>query len=171
VLDLIEWVPISNAQARVANLGSARIWGVEQDLSLQAARFVVVTAQATYLDARDTSEVLARRGHQLPLRPRLHTYLRPQLRRLPLGRGLVAGAYVEGDLTAGAFFDPANTVPLASRFLLGAGVEVGAPRAGLRLVVSAKNLTDSQTVEVLQYPPPGRSFFLSLNWSHESTKE
>jgi iron complex outermembrane receptor protein len=169
--DLIEWVPISQTQARVDNLGRARIWGVEQDLAFETARFVAVTAQATYLDARDTSDVAAHRGHQLPQRPRLNAYLRPQLRRLPLGRGLVAGAYLEGDLAAGAYHDPANTVPLEPRMLLGAGIEVGAPRAGLRLAVSAKNLTDARALEVLQYPPPGRSIFLSLNWSHETIKE
>jgi iron complex outermembrane receptor protein len=171
VVDLIEWVPISNSQARVDNVGGARIRGAEQDLAFETARYFAVTAQATYLDARDTSDVLAHRGHQLPLRPRVLAYLRPQLRRLPLGRGLVAGVYLEGDLAAGAFADPANLVPLRRRLLLGAGLEVGAPRAGVRLLLSAKNLTDSQALEVVQYPRPGRSIFLSLNWSHEPIKE
>jgi len=169
--DLIEWVPISQTQARVENVGRARIWGVEQDLGFETARFVAVTAQATYLDARDTSEVAAHRGHLLPQRPRWHGYLRPQLRHLPLGRGLEAGVYLEGDLGAGAYYDPANLVPLPRRLLLGAGLEVGAPRAGLRLVASAKNLTDSRALEVVKFPPPGRSIFVSLNWSHESIKE
>jgi outer membrane receptor protein involved in Fe transport len=158
-------------QARVENVGRARIWGVEQDLSFETARFVAVTAQATYLDARDASDVLANRGHLLPVRPRFHGYLRPQLRRLPIGRGLEAGLYLEGDLAAGAYVDPSNLVPLPRRLLLGAGLEVGAPRAGLRLAVSAKNLTDSRALEVVQFPPPGRSLFVSLSWSHETVKE
>ena len=170
--DLIEWVPTSYASARVENLGRARIWGVEQDLSVDAGRFFSVAAQATYLDARDASDVAAHRGHQLPLRPRVQAYLRPRVRRLPLGRALVAGAYVEGDLTAGAFHDGANLVPVTPRFLLGAGVEIGAPRAGLRLAITAKNLTDLRDQQqVIQYPLPGRSIFLSVNWSNENIKE
>jgi outer membrane receptor protein involved in Fe transport len=169
--DLIEWVPLSYSQARVDNIGRARIWGVEQDLSLEAGRFAVLTAQATYLDARDDSDALAHRGHQLPARPRVQAYLRPQLRRLPLGAGLEGAAYVEGDLATGTYLDPANIEPTGPRFLLGAGVEVRAPRAGLRLLISAKNLTNSDTLQVVQYPLPGRSIFLSVNWSHETIKE
>ncbi len=170
--DLIEWVPISYSQARVDNIGHARIWGVEQEVDVDLARRVRVTGQATYLDARDAGDSLAHAGKQLPLRPRMHAYLRPQLRRLALGRALVGLAYVEGDLQSGAYRDSANIAPITTRFLLGAGVEIEAPRTGLRLALSAKNLTDLQkTFDVVQYPLPGRSIFLSLMWSNEMKKE
>ena len=106
------------------------------------------------------------------MRPRVQAYLRPRVRGLPLGRGLAAGAYVEGDLAAGAFHDAANTVPVDARFLLGAGVELGAPRAGLCLAINGKNLTNLRDQQQrLQYPLPGRSIFLSLTWSNETIKE
>jgi outer membrane receptor protein involved in Fe transport len=132
---------------------------------------VRVTGQATYLDARDASDSAAHAGKQLPFRPRVHAYLRPQLRRVALGRALCGRAYVEGDLQAGAYRDSADIVPVGTRLLLGAGVEVDAPRTGLRLALSAKNLTNVQTFDVVQYPLPGRSIFLSLMWSNESKKE
>ncbi len=169
--DLIEWVPISYSQARVDNIGRARIWGAEQDLDLDLGGRVRVTGQATYLDARDDGDVAAHAGKQLPLRPRAHAYLRPQLRRLALGRALCAGAYVEGDFQTGAYFDSANIVPIATRLLLGAGIQIAAPRTGLLLAVSAKNLTNTRALDVVQYPLPGRSIFLSLMWSNESKKE
>jgi len=169
--DLIEWVPISYSQVRVDNIGRARIWGVEQELDADIGRRVRVTGQATYLDARDASDSAAHAGKQLPFRPRVHGYLRPQLRRLALGRALVALAYVEGDLQAGAYRDSANIAPIGTRVLLGAGVEVDAPSTGLRLALSAKNLTNLQTFDVVQYPLPGRSIFLSLMWSNETKKE
>jgi outer membrane cobalamin receptor len=169
--DLIDWVPISYSQARVDNIGRARIWGVEQDLTFAWGRHWLLSGQATYLDARDESGVLAHRGRQLPLRPQVQAFARPRVRRLALGRWLEAGAYLEGDLSAGAFFDSANLVPVGRRVLLGAGVELGAPRAGLRLAVSAKNLTDVHALGLVQYPLPGRSIFLSLNWSNETRKE
>ncbi len=169
--DLIEWIPTSYSQAHVDNIGRARIWGVEQDLGADLGRYVRVTGQTTYLDARDDSDVAAHHGKQLPLRPRVQAYLRSQLRHLPLGRSVEAGAYVEGDVQDGAYVDGANIVPLGARLLLGAGVEVAAPRTGLRLLASAKNLTDSRALDVIQYPPPGRSVFVSLMWSNESIKE
>jgi outer membrane receptor protein involved in Fe transport len=170
--DLIEWVQTSYVNARVQNLGRARMWGVEQDLSIEAGRFFVVAAQATYLDARDASDVAAHRGRQLPARPRVQAYLRPRLRSLPLGRRLCVGAYVEGDLAAGAFHDASNQEPIDARVLLGAGVELDAPRAGLRLAINGKNLTDLRDQQqVLQYPLPGRSIFLSVTWSNETIKE
>jgi iron complex outermembrane receptor protein len=169
--DLIEWVPISYSQSRVDNIGRARIWGAEQELDVDLGRRVRVTGQATYLDARDASDSAAHAGKQLPLRPRVHAYLRPQLRRVALGRALCGRAYVEGDLQAGAYRDSADIVPVGTRVLLGAGVEVDALRTGLRLALSAKNLTDVHTFDVVQYPLPGRSIFLSLMWSNESKKE
>jgi outer membrane cobalamin receptor len=169
--DLIEWVPISYSQVRVDNIGRARIWGVEQELDVDLGRSVRVTGQATCLDARDASDVAAHAGKQLPFRPRVHAYLRSQLRRLALGRALVGLAYVEGDLQAGAYRDSANIAPVGTRVLLGAGVEVDAPRTGLRLALSAKNLTNVMTFDVVHYPLPGRSIFLSLMWSNETKKE
>ncbi len=169
--DLIEWVPISYSQVRVDNIGRARIWGAEQELDVELGRRVRVTGQATYLDARDDSDFAAHAGKQLPFRPRLHAYLRPQLRRWPLGRALVAGAYVEGDFQTGTYFDSADIVAVQTRLLLGAGVEVAAPRTGLLLALSAKNLTDAHPLDVIGYPLPGRSIFLSLMWSNETKKE
>jgi len=70
----------------------------------------------------------------------------------------------------GAFRDSADIVPVGTRLLLGAGVEIDGLRTGLRLALSAKNLTNVQTFDVVQYPLPGRSIFLSLMWSNESKR-
>ena len=154
-------MPISYSQSRVDNIGRARIWGAEQELDVDLGRRVRVTGQATYLDARDASDSAAHAGKQLPFRPRVHAYLRPQLRRLALGRALVGLAYVEGDLQAGAYRDSANIAPIGTRLLLGAGVEVDAPRTGLRLALSAKNLTERADLR-RRAVPAARPFDLSL---------
>jgi iron complex outermembrane receptor protein len=172
--DLIEWVPLSYAQARVENLGRANIYGLEQDLALGLGGHVRLTGQATYLEARDASDVLYRRGKQLPLRPRYHAYLRPELRRLLDRHGVSLGAYLEGDLRAGAFSDDANLTALPDRLLIGAGLTIDVSRARMRLTLSAKNLTDSRALDLPWYPLPGRSVFASLMWSNrldETPKE
>jgi len=59
-----------------ANIGRARILGVEGSSDLKAGQLARLFCQATFTDARDTSNVWER---QLPLRPRLRFYARPEL--------------------------------------------------------------------------------------------
>jgi iron complex outermembrane receptor protein len=171
VEDLIEWEMNAQGQARADNVSRARIWGLEQELRLAVGRRVLVTGQVTYTDARDAGEMPARRGRQLPGRPRYHGYLRPELRHLFNRSWVSAGVYLEGDLRAGTFGDSNNQWAVPSRLLMGAGVNVDMPRAGMRLAVSGRNLGDSRTFgesrdfDTINYPLPGRSLFLSLMWS------
>jgi outer membrane cobalamin receptor len=163
--DLIEWIPLAHAQARVDNVGRARIWGVEQDLGLSVGRHLRLTAQGTLLDARDEGDVLSHHDKLLPPRPRYRGYARPELRRLMVAPGVAASVFVEGDVSAGAYFDSNNISPIAARLLVGAGVAVAVARAGLRVTVSAKNLTNVDYLDLTYYPLPGRSVFASVMWS------
>ena len=49
--------------------------------------------------------------------------------------------------------------------LFGAGGNIEAPQWGLRLVASAHNLANTPVVDFTGYPLPGRSVFLTLQWS------
>ncbi|MCB9557618.1 MAG: TonB-dependent receptor [Deltaproteobacteria bacterium] len=150
---------------RAANLDRARLLGLESAVSLQIWRYVHLVSQLTFTDSRDTSEIAARRGKHLPLRPRVRAVLRPELRAWPLGSRLAAGAFVELKYTAGNHTDPANLVLLPSRLLLGSGVHLDIKPAGLRLTLTARNITGAQQLDFLGYPLPGRSFFFTLQWS------
>jgi iron complex outermembrane receptor protein len=152
---------------RAANMDSAVIRGVEGALNVRLLRHGRLLVQGTVTDARDSSDIAARRDKQLPLRPRYHVHARPELRALPLVRGWKAGAYVDVSYTAGNFLDPANLVSVPARTLLGAGLSLAIPRTGMRLLASGRNLTDSHIVDLAGYPLPGRSFFLTLQWSSD----
>ncbi|HET6284595.1 MAG TPA: TonB-dependent receptor [Polyangia bacterium] len=163
--DLIGWESTTAGPSRALNLSRARIWGLEQELRVRIGRRFRLTGQATYTDARDVGDVASRRGRQLPAHPRYHAYLRPELRNLFEGRRVVAGAYVEADLSSGAFRDSNNQSPIPTRLLVGGGLLVDVPHAGLRLTVSAQNLGDSRINDITGYPVPGRLVFASLMWS------
>lgn len=163
--DLIQYQQSGSGVSRAANVGQARILGAEASARVELGALVRLSGQLTFTDARDTTR-LASTGvaKLLPLRPRGHANLRVELRRVPLLWRLEGGAYLEGDATEGNYLDPANFIGLPPRLLLGAGVTV-AWSPYLRLVFSARNLTDSRLSDFGGYPLPGRSFFATLTLS------
>jgi hypothetical protein len=49
--------------------------------------------------------------------------------------------------------------------LFGAGASLESPDARWRLVASAQNLAGTDVFDVIGYPQPRRSIFLTLQWS------
>ena len=171
VSNLIEWQHDSYGHARPSNVGAARILGAEEELRLAAGRWARFVGQATFLDARDTSDD---RGAPRPAAARCGRAGRPTrgprsctcrlARGGEPGRGLEVGAFVDGAFVAGSFDDPANLFELPPRLLVGAGVSVEAPRWGARATCSAQNLTDTPVWDMAYWPLPGRTIFLALAW-------
>ena len=169
--DLIYWQPTTGGPARAENLNRARILGVEQELQLGVGRHARLVAQGTYLVAEDQSDDPTTRGKQVPHHPRLSGYARPELVRVGLPAGLEAGAYADAAILAGDYEDAANVVAIPAQFLVGAGASLSRPRWGLRLAVSALNLTDLQTWNVSNWPLPGRTLFVSLAYDSAAAQE
>ena len=163
--DLIDWQFSPWGQARADNIGRARIWGVEQEVRLAAARHFRITAQATYLSATNLSNDTSMYGRQLPFHPRLHGYARPELTGLALPGGFQIGAYADADLRAWAFSDRSNSKDVGTRVLVGAGVVGAHPKSHLRLTASAVNLTNTRQLDVDSWSLPGPSVFLALAYS------
>jgi outer membrane receptor protein involved in Fe transport len=158
---LIQFQQDAYGRARALNLGRARILGVEASLTGTFTRYARLRIDGTFTDARDVSDSsLGAHTPLLPNRPRFHLYARPEA-RLPLRRGLLLGAYLDGDFVDGNHLDPANLVALPPRILVGAGVFVEAPRARLTVVASAQNLGDTRTFDFAGFPLPSRSFFVT----------
>jgi len=159
--DLIVWQTFGS-QARAENVASARVLGLELELRARRGR-LAATTQATFTDARDESLIAANRGRPIPHHPRTRGYGRLEWRQPVARAGLLASLYADLDGTAGNFSTP--SLPLPARLLVGAGAAVEHPGSGLRLVASALNLGDSRVQDVPDYPLPGRSFFVTLEWS------
>jgi iron complex outermembrane receptor protein len=150
---------------RPGNLGRARILGVETSVTVDWRGRFRFFGQTTFTDARDLEDVKASYGRQLPHRPRLRAYARPELRNLALAGRWRWGLYADLDATSGNYLDSSNLVEVNPRVLFGAGGQVSAPHWGLRLVASAHNLANTPVVDFAGYPVPGRSVFLTLQWS------
>ncbi len=85
---------------------------------------------------------------------------------MPLGRRFAAGLYGELESTSRRFQDRANETPQQGRTILGAGASLAYRPAQLRAVFSAYNLGNQLAPDVLDFPTPGRSFFLTLQFAH-----
>jgi iron complex outermembrane receptor protein len=142
---------------------------------MEWARRLRFFGQVTFTDARDQGEEKSSHGKQLPLRPRLRAYARPEAMNLPLAGSWCWGLYGDVDVTGGNYRDGPNQVENPARVIIGAGAHVDAPHWGLRLVASAYNLTNSQIADLSGYPLPGRSVFFTLQWTlsenHKETLE
>jgi Outer membrane cobalamin receptor protein len=156
---------------RPGNVGRARILGAETSATIDWRRRFRFFGQTTFTDARDQEDVSGSYGKQLPNRPRLRAYARPELRNLRLAGRWRWGLYADLDATSGNYLDSANLVEVNPRVLFGAGGQVEAPHWGLRLVASAYNLANTPVVDFTGYPLPGRSIFLTLQWSTPDTNK
>jgi len=122
-------------------------------------------------------------GKQLPRRPAHALYARTDIVRRILDH--TASAWLDANVQSETFLDPANLGRVPSRTLVGAGVHVDIA-AGLGLGVAVANLTDvriselplspppnpavtrtpTAVADVAGFPLPGRSFYISADWSY-----
>jgi iron complex outermembrane receptor protein len=152
--------------ARFENVARSRSLGGELSLDLEAMRVLHLYLKGTAIDARDRSGDAAHDGKRLPQLPALRAYVRPELRDLPVGRRFAVGLYGELESTSGRYQDRNNDVPQPGRTIVGAGASLAYQPAGLRAVFSAYNLGNQLAPDVLDFPTPGRSFFLTLQFAH-----
>jgi len=168
--DLIQFLQVGT-QMRPGNVGRARILGAEFSATADWRRRFRFFGQTTFTDARDLEDVACCHNKQLPHRPRLRAYARPELRNLALAGRWRWGLYADLDVTSGNYLDSPNLVEVNPRVLFGAGGQISAPHWGLRLVASAQNLANTPVVDLVGYPLPGRSVFLTLQWSTPETNK
>jgi outer membrane cobalamin receptor len=164
VRNLIDMQPGRGFQ-RAANVGAARVLGAELAVLGRLGRHARLTAQGTFTDARDVSDVPAYHGMQLVLRPRLRAYARPEARGLPLPFGLRLGLHGDVAVVGSNYLDPSNRISLRRRVLLGAGADLETRDGRWRLVVTAQNLASADVVDLAGFPHPRRSIFFTLQWS------
>lgn len=160
--DLIQVVQNAQGVIRPENLASARILGAE--LAVGATLWderLVLRGGLGLLSATDTSDIAARSGKALPLRPKVTGSGRAELRTGDDAARL--GAFVEVEHVAGNSLDLADLVRVPSRTLLEAGLftEFG----NLRFEASLSNLLDARVVDLAGYPLPGTTALVTLRWS------
>ncbi len=158
--DLIQFIQNAQGVTRFENLATARILGVELQLEATLTSDLHLRSSVTFMDARDTSDIAARTGKRLPLRPAFATSHRLELRHPDPTLGGALGAYLEADVVAGNHLDFANLVAIPVRTLIGAGLFLRTDR--FEVLLSVSNLLDDRVQDFAGYPLPGITTMLSL---------
>jgi outer membrane receptor protein involved in Fe transport len=176
--DLILFLPTSGRSARAGNVADATIGGLELAAHARLLRVASLTANYTLLESGQQSESVTTDGKRLPGRPRHELYLRLELAHRRGATAVTAGVFGDLTLVSGNFLDEGNLNQVPARRLVGLGVRI-APLPALSIVAQVKNLTNhrSDTVgapgqevpravaDVLDYPLPGRAYYLALDLS------
>jgi iron complex outermembrane receptor protein len=166
--DLIDWVHTLGGPSRAENIASARVYGVEQELTLAAGRHFRLTGQGTVTVALDESGLTASQGKQLPNHPRYTAYGRPELGHLALPAGLELALYADAAVFVHDYADRTQTMKIPDHAIIGAGASLAWPRARMRVTASALNLANyGPTWDLAYWPLPGRTLFLAL--AYDST--
>ncbi len=169
--------------ARAVNIGRTQAYGAELVTAARFGRTVSVTASYTRLVTEQISVDPNLDGNPIPRRPGHQLYARADVRRRVLGREV--GAWADVAVQGTSTLDAAALARVPVRALVGAGgrLEI-VPRLGLSIAIA--NLTDERVIDIPLDPPPspslteaptalsdvagfplpGRSLYLTLDWSH-----
>jgi iron complex outermembrane receptor protein len=178
----IVFVNRNGLAAQAINLEGARVFGSELVASMRAMGSVTITGNYSFLDARNRAAGTSY-DKRLPGRPGHRLYGRVDAAFSPRGRLLVV--WTDALRLSGNYVDELNVFELPPRSLIGAGIKTTI-YDDLLLGVEVKNASDlrsesveldpppsdefRQTPKALSdlhgYPLPGRSFYLTLQWSH-----
>jgi len=163
VVDLIQFVQTAQNVSVAENVASARLLGLEAEARADLFGHWRLDGAASYLHARDTSDLASREGRALPLRPAWRAHLRSEVYSSPRAWLREAALAVEVEHTAGDFVDPANLVWLPARWRFDAEVSVTLVPHRLRAALAVRNLVGDQTLDLVGLPVPGRSVTLQVS--------
>ena len=161
--DLIAFRRASLSYLRAFNVGESRTLGVETQVGVSPWPFLLLEANATFLDARD---VEGGNATQLPFRSRLVLAPRIELRggrvralRLEDARLEVKYVY-QSNRTA----DPAGLIRIPEQGSLDVEGKITHFGGAWSLRAYVQNLLDQPRFDLIGYPLPGRALFVSAEW-------
>jgi TonB-dependent receptor-like protein len=181
--DTIALITSAGFVARATNLGDTQAWGAELVASARYARTLSVTASYTRLVTAQLAGDPSVNGKPVPREPGHVLYARTDVAHRVLGR--LADVWLETNWQATSFLDPASLGRVPGRMLVGAGARVELV-GGFAAALAVANLTDTRVThlpldpppspslteaptaltDVAGFPLPGRSFYLSLDWTY-----
>ncbi|MEO7735253.1 MAG: TonB-dependent receptor [Kofleriaceae bacterium] len=181
--DTIALITSAGFVARATNLGDTQGLGAELVASARFARMLSVTASYTRLVAEQRTADPNLDGKPMPRAPGHALYARAELAHRVLGQR----ASVWGDTSwqATSFLDPMGINPVPARVLIGTGARLELT-GGVAVALAVANLADTRIVrlpldpppspsltdaptalsDVAGFPLPGRSFYLSLDFTY-----
>ena len=181
--DTIAIVPTAAYAAHAVNLSDSSTYGTELVASARVARTISITANYTHLVTAQLTDDVDFANKALPRQPEDVVYARADLVRRVLGHD--GSLWLDTSWQSDSFLDQANLQRVPARLLVGTGVRV-AIAADVAVALAIENLADvriehlplvppprpdlteapTALADVAGFPLPGRSFYLSLDWSH-----
>ena len=159
--NLILFFPNSQYTSKPENIGAAHIQGFELSAAAMFAERVEVSGSYTHMETRDTGDIPAYHGKELPSRP--NDEVTASISGI---MGAVRLTY-EMHYIASNWLDRYNTLETPARTIHGALASLRTPVSGLVLSLEGRNLTNNQIVDVAGYPLPGRCFYSTLSYRFE----
>ncbi len=156
--NLILFIQNSQRTSIAMNISKAKITGHEFFWRLRFQWPLMISGNYTIQHAKDKSSVAYWRGNTLPGRPKHQLFNRVEVL---LGRVRI---FHEIDFMGESFLDRANTREIDRRVLQNLGLSLKVNKHST-LSFEVKNITDERTEDVIGYPLPGRSCFVSANIS------
>jgi len=181
--DTIAFVSSVGFIARALNVANSQSYGGELVASARIARTVSITANYTRLVTQQLTAEASYANKALPRQPGHALYARGDVVRRVLGR--TGSLWVDASWQSQTYLDQANLMQVPARVLAGLGARVEVV-AKIAIALSIDNLTDERVqylplvpaprpdltetptalADVAGFPLPGRSLFVSLDWSH-----
>ena len=181
--DTIAFVSSIGFISRALNITNSQSYGAELVASARIARTLSLTANYTRLVTEQITDEVSFANKALPRQPGHAVYARVDVMRRVLARR--ASLWLDGSFQSQTFLDQANLMRVPARVLAGAGVRIELA-LGLAATASAENLADTRIqhlpldppprpdltetkaalADVAGFPLPGRTLYVSLDWSH-----
>lgn len=164
---MILFVPNSQFTLRPENVDSALIRGFEFSLKLKLYKKIMLDSNYTYQKAINTSDVTYLKNKYLPLRP-LHEWQAGveyyQQDKFETGfRTTFIGAVFKDRTNEYQNYEPARWLHniYFSFYIYKAKVDNASKE--LKVTFEAKNILDKRAFDIVGYPLPGRSYYVTLN--------
>jgi iron complex outermembrane receptor protein len=146
-------------QLRRENISEVESWGIESALDGKVGSYFAFNGSLTYQQAESAL------GARIALRPRLVTYVRPEL-RIPLEAAFLSSVSASAEFWHRGFMftDAANLayLPACNKVALSSALSMFEER--VRLTARMDDAGDARCSDLLGYPMPGRSLFFSLSY-------
>jgi vitamin B12 transporter len=162
--DLVTYARAAQGYVVPINVGRARVAGVELGVGARAFEHVELGCNVTLLDPRDTTAGRRLQNDFLPFMSRLVLAPRLLLTTGELSGHALSHAELAADLTylSNRFADAAGLIVIPDQATL--GVTAAGSWLSDRIVsrVRLANVLDTQRFDIVGYPLPGRSVYVSL---------
>jgi iron complex outermembrane receptor protein len=162
--ELVSFVRTAQGYVVPVNVGETRITGLELEAGAGFLRHFSADGALTALDARDRTPGLLRKNDILPYRPRLTTAAGVRVTSGPTGYRFAEKLTLGTRFLywASSYADFAGLAVIPEQHTLDLDGSMSALEGALTLRARVVNVLDSARFDVVGFPLPGRSVFVSL---------